>query len=279
MNSKVNQHFTFSVIGTGRVGGCLLRSLPIIGGICTGIVSTSAEKTRDRFPDVLVSESVSSLTYGKICFLCVPDDHIERISAEIASSGSNMADSIFVHVSGAKNSTSLLKLREQGALIASFHPLASFKPDENIDIFRNTWISIEGDEAAIQVLTELGNLLGANPQKVDTDFKIRLHLCAVIVSNFMSALVIHASDIIRGDVADPTQFIRKNFSSLMQSTLINIRTHGFPDALTGPAARNDLDTMQLHKRMLDSIKMDKRIYQELSDVITRYVELSKPKDQ
>lgn len=279
MNPSVKHHFTFSVIGTGRVGGCMLRSLPEVGGICSGVVTTSILATRDRFPGVLASESVSSLIFGDVCFICVPDDHIEQVSADIASSGSNMANCIFVHVSGAKSSTSLHGIREKGGLIASFHPLASFKPQENIEIFKNTWISIEGDMSAVEFLTSLGKRLGANPQQVQIDFKIRLHLCAVIVSNFISALVLHASDVLREDVSDPTEFIRSNFSSLMQSTLTNILAHGFPDALTGPASRNDQDTIQLHKDTLDSTGIDKTIYQELSDVIIRYVGLSKLKDQ
>lgn len=274
-----HQPFTFSVIGTGRVGSCLLRSLPIIGGTCTGIASTSVQEARLRFQEYVVTGSISELEFGDVCFLCIPDDHIEIMAQSIVDTGNNLNGRIFVHVSGAKNSSSLKIIEQKGGITGSFHPLASFKPDENIQIFKNTWISIEGNSNAVKILTDIGHRLGANPQQVDADFKIRLHLTAVIVSNFMSSLVLHASEVIKTDVEDPILFIRQNYASLMQSTLTNIISHGFPYALTGPASRNDINTMQMHKSMLSSLNLENQLYQELSDTIRRFVEIETSKDQ
>ncbi|HAC14342.1 MAG TPA: hypothetical protein DCE78_00125 [Bacteroidetes bacterium] len=261
----------FSIIGFGRVGAGLARSLTRKGGICTGILTSDRSKLDDKVSGLHFPALVEYSNLGRFCFICVPDDQISVVADQLSKYPDIPSNTNFIHVSGTRSSHDLTVLSKKGHLVASFHPLQTFNPQADIEIFRDILISIEGDEELKVDLYKIAALLSARPLSVSPEQKKTIHIAAVFVSNFQSALVLEAGKVIGTQFENAEHFVRQNYSSLMQQTVLNIIEKGFPDALTGPAARNDQNTIQQHINYLNDNGLNSSLYSELSDVIRRYL--------
>ena len=264
--------FEFSIIGFGRVGAALARSLSRLGGICTGVVTSDESKLDDKISGFHFKKLVDYSFTGQFCFICVPDDKIIELAEYLSKHPEIPLKTNFIHVSGTRSSLDLDVLRNRGYQVASFHPLQTFHTEADIDIFRNILISIEGDDEIKTKLFDVANLLESRPLEVTPEQKKTIHIAAVFVSNFQSSLVLEAGKVIATQFENSEEFVRQNFSSLMQQTVLNISKKGFPDALTGPAARNDLKTIRNHVEYLNQNGLDSSLYHELSEIIRRYQE-------
>ncbi len=263
--------FTYSIIGYGRVGAALDAALNSIGGICTGnFISRDTSKTSDRYPGVHVLESVDELKPADFVFLCVPDDAIQSVSKRLPTEVLSEKKTVVSHVSGSKPSEILNHLTQKSVLTASSHPLMTFKSDSAPSIFKGITVSLEGDPIAIDRLSVLFTNLGSKPIVVTPEQKKLLHLAAVITSNFMSALVFYAADVLKIMDSDPIERAIDILGPLIKQTAENIVNEGFPSALTGPASRGDHSTILEHLELLKKNDIQERIYLELTQQIIYY---------
>lgn len=177
----------------------------------------------------------------------------------------------FTHVSGARTSEELAALARLGFPVCSFHPMQTFKPDSTEEVFRDIHISIEGDGSLAENLSEIALRMGAIPSVINAEQKLALHLSGVMVSNFMSALVIEAAKVMGKYQNDPDAYIREKLGPLMRQTLKNILENGFPDALTGPAVRGDKKTIDNHLALMRQNGLDTKVYSVLTKVLEEYV--------
>lgn len=263
--------FEFSIFGFGRLGAGLARSLSKSGGICTGVVTSDESKLDDKISGMHFKKLVDYSKIGQFCFICVPDDIINEIATNLSKQTEIPPSTHFVHVSGTRSSQDLDVLKATGHQVASFHPLQTFHSEADIDIFRNILVSIEGDEDLVTELFTIAKLLGSRPLKVTHEQKKAIHIAAVFVSNFQSSLVLEANKVIGTQFENSHDFVRQNFSSLMQQTVLNISEKGFPNALTGPAARDDQKTIRHHIDYLEQQGLDSSLYDRLSQVIRHYI--------
>jgi predicted short-subunit dehydrogenase-like oxidoreductase (DUF2520 family) len=266
---SINVPFTFSIIGLGRVGFALLQALDSIGGKCSGVVSSSIKDISvPSGQKIKISRSISDLDAGEYCFVAVPDDAIPSVAHALTSNQSIHFAKVVSHLSGT-NSSEILSVIPIPA--ASCHPMNTFKLGAQSSEFYNILVSIEGDKRAVELLIPLMKRIGAHPREVTPSEKERLHIAGVIVSNFMSALVFYAAEVVSVVDSDSVNFIRREFGPLMEQTLRNILDEGYPSALTGPASRGDKDTMLSHLQLLINNNINEQVYGELSDLIARYI--------
>jgi predicted short-subunit dehydrogenase-like oxidoreductase (DUF2520 family) len=263
-----DEPFIFSIIGLGRVGVTLLQALDSIGGICSGVVSSSLKDVSvPSGQKIKISRSVSDLDAGEYCFIAVPDDAIQSVTHKLTSNHTINSAKVVSHLSGTKSSKILSEL---SIPVASCHPMNTFKLGAQSNIFNNILVSIEGDKRAVELLIPLMKRIGAHPREVTQSDKERLHIAGVIVSNFMSALVFYAAQVVSVVDPDPVNFIRREFGPLMEQTLRNILDEGYPSALTGPASRGDKDTTLSHLQLLINNNINDKVYLELTELIIRY---------
>jgi len=213
------------IIGLGRLGGSLRRALE-----AADIEVEVGELARDC----------------PIVFLCVPDDVISTVAA-------NMADFIapgttIAHCSGALSSNALAALEEEGCSVGSFHPLQTFPdPEVGATRFAGCTIFIEGDKVAVRYLHAVAHALGAHPQPISAEGKTGYHAAAAMACNQLCALLDAAFEVAgAAGVADPAVFL-----PLVRATLDGIEQRGTHAALTGPVMRGDAATVAGHLALLD----------------------------
>jgi len=274
MKKRIPQ-FSFSLVGPGRLGKTLARHLQLIGGECKYIISTNETKLDIEGISMKSTKSIDKLdgieSLGHYCFICVPDDHISLAAVALLENLKDLSGTDFIHTSGTKSSSVLLNLKSSKNRICAFHPMQTFTADDTHEIFKSILISIEGDPDLSNELFDIAEQLGSKPLIVSEVDKKVLHIAGVILANFISALVIEASNVISFIDDSPEEFIRETYGPLMMKTLDNILHVGLVKGLTGPAARGDLETISEHKLFLQNNGYSTEVYDLLTKVISDYV--------
>lgn len=261
------------VIGAGRLGSALIEAISHTRYYRLKTVVSAHWQTVDVRTEVVRDIALVRNLDGLV-FICVPDDKIKEISELLCDVPRITSDTIFTHVSGAMEANELEALQRRGFTVASFHPMQTFTSSSGYREFEDTLISIEGTERATAILESFALAIKGRPLIVDSRTKTALHIAGVMVSNFMSALFLLAADSMKPMNPSLDQsFIRENFASIAQVTLNNIVQKGFPGALTGPASRGDVRTVEKHLSSLSNEQI-RTVYIALSERIANECLLS-----
>lgn len=236
-----------TIIGAGRVGKTLGKLLHETGA--AHIVNVlKRDRTTMAAALAFIGAGTAIADYNAmqpadVYLLTVPDDQIESACAQLASHGMLTSSSVVAHCSGAHSAVLLASAARIGATTASIHPLRSFAdPAQVAASFAGTICALEGEPAAVSVLSTLFVALGAHLIPIDASKKNLYHAGAVFVSNYLVTLI---------DVAIQTyaqagieeQDALLIIAPLLRESAENAFRLGPVAALTGPIARGDLATV------------------------------------
>lgn len=255
---------TISIIGLGKVGTALLKVLSSEGYQIISAVykDTVSETLRTAHPKTKFSEAIPDALddLGDLILITVPDDTITEVVNELDQTFASLKTKSVAHCSGTHSSIILKPLREKGAKIASFHPNQSVTV--SAASFKGTWFDVEGDEEMITKLKTIADDLEAELIKIKAEQKPYLHASAVIASNYLvvlANLMTKASKL--GGMNEEISL--KALIPLMRNTLDNIEDNGVEDALTGPIARGDVNTVKGHIELISSDPVLSEMYKSL----------------
>lgn len=250
-------HKNFAIIGGGKVGVALARQLLAAGYTSTGIAcqtKASAEKAAELAGLTRYTSTPWQITSNAgIVFITTPDSAIADTCRDIAAHRGFGPGAVVLHCSGALPSTILTVPDNMDIARGSFHPLQSFATTDMAgNPFQDIIAAVEGDPAAVTMGQTIGRSLGATCFEIKTEGKSLYHAAAVVASNYLITLLENALTLLEAagiDRADALTILRP----LIKGTLANIDQAGIPQALTGPVARGDLDTIATH---LDHIRTE-----------------------
>lgn len=237
----------FSLVGPGRAGSAVALALVGRGRRAVAVAgrSVGAPSTR-ALSERLGAEPRDVAAAGRgadLVIVATPDAVIADAAAALAPGVEPGA--LVVHLSGACELDELDKLRlERPDLeVGSLHPLQSL-PDADLGARRlaGSWCAVDGPPS----VERLAMSLGMRPFRVDTGQRAAYHAAATIASNHLVALVGQAAR-----VADAAGIPPEALWPLLRSALENAEALGPKDALTGPVARGDVDTVARHLEALD----------------------------
>ena len=118
--------------------------------------------------------------------------------------------------------------------------------------------SIEG----ITLLEDFGRTISDKVSVASDEERLKLHVAAVIVSNFTNHLYALAEDFCKNENVDFKMLV-----PLIEETALRMANHTPESVQTGPALRNDIITLDKHLRILDAHKKLKYIYLKLTESI------------
>jgi len=187
-----------------------------------------------------------------VYFLGVSDNAISEVSALLNVKG------VVVHCSGLLAINVLDPKNHRGV----FWPIQSLNKDLYAD-FSQVPICIEAsDEINLRILESLADRITRKARFISTKQRQTLHLSAVMANNFSNHLFVLAKDYLHQH--------NLNFQDLMpliQETFRKITIMDPALVQTGPAARNDVNTMLLHEEMLRNNQELLKIYKTMSESI------------
>ena len=239
---------TIVLIGPGRAGRAFARSWTASRGrIALG--GRDADATRRLAAELPGGEARdlaggSSLA-GDVLILSVPDDAIARVAAALAPRGTWR---FALHFSGALGSGVLAPLVSAGAKLASLHPLRAFSgaPLEN---WKNAFVAVEGDEPAAEMAAAICRRIGARPREIPALGKPLYHAAATLAAGGSASLLSFAARAWASAGLDEEEG-RVALAELAATAVDAVARLPFERAMTGPVARRDVATVQLHKDAL-----------------------------
>ncbi len=252
------------IIGAGTVGSALAIKLADSGYPVVAVASrtqTSAEKLAKTITGCRAVDNHQQVAdTADIVFITTPDAVIPQIVSAVRW---HQGQSV-VHCSGADSTEVLEPARQMGANTGAFHPLQSFAGiKQAVANLPGSTIAIEAEEPLLATLKSMAEKFNCRWIELKASDKVVYHAAAVIASNYLVTLVKLADDLWE-TFGIPREQATQALLPLLKGTLNNIEHTGIPQALTGPIARGDIDTVKKHLAALQK---------EAPDALFAYCEL------
>jgi predicted short-subunit dehydrogenase-like oxidoreductase (DUF2520 family) len=239
-----------SLVGPGRAGTAITLALTrrgytvsAVAGRTAGAPSTSAASARFDAPAVEVATAGGD---AGLVIIATPDAAIS--DAAVALAPSLRPGALVVHLSGARGLDVLDPLVQCRADVAvgALHPLQTLPSDAERAVagLTGAWAAVDGSERVVDLATDLG----LHPFRVAD--RGRYHAAASVASNHVVALL-GQLDRLAASAGVPLEA----FLPLVQASLDHAAALGPADALTGPVARGDVDTVRSH---LDALPLEEQ---------------------
>lgn len=245
-----------SVLGYGKVGKHLCRALDRAEGISLeGIYSRSFTPSES---DVRKTDDIGRIPESDVLIVCVSDDAIGKISPRVEGWS---RQPLVVHTSGVASYRAIGdEYRRRGVL----YPLMSFSDGVEVDWERVPLLcQTEREEDEVLLLDLAGRLCG-DVRRMDEETRSRVHVAAVLASNFTNHLLTLSDDFCRNNGLDFAMF-----SPLVEATVKKALACGPFVSQTGPALRGDGTTLFRHRQILAGEEDLRKIYDLLSDSIQK----------
>jgi len=242
------------LIGTGRVAFHLGHALHRADVPLVGIAGRDQAKAQVLAKELgCASFSLNdTLPHADLRILAVSDDTINKVGEMLPKDGTPVA-----HLSGSKSLDLLAGHAHRGVL----WPIQSFSPGSPIDLSRVPLVVDADDDATLALLRDVAERLSSTVVHLPFDQRQRLHLSAVIASNFPVFLLREAERLLRDHQIDPA-LLHPLWHSAKDKA-----ERGADQAVTGPARRGDVKTIEQQMDLLTNEPELRRAYAALSDLI------------
>ena len=249
-SSVLSKSSAIAIVGAGRLGESLAGALTAAGYRIAALSSRDRQRReclREHFPDAAVVESPGEAAApADVVVIATPDAVIAEVCSAIAWRPGQAA----VHCSGALGLSVLKQAAAAGALVGVFHPLQTFpRPDVAMDLTGITIALEAADPMLANWLRNTAQELGARPLEIDAAKRAVYHASATMVSGMLAGLVGLAAEMWDELDVPADEAVRRLFP-LIESTLESVRTLGPGEAITGPLARGDEETVAIHLEVL-----------------------------
>jgi predicted short-subunit dehydrogenase-like oxidoreductase (DUF2520 family) len=239
---------TLTFIGCGHLGKTLGRLWTNAGTfVVQDVLTRSPSSAADSVTYIGAGRPVGAyadLKAADIYLIATADDDIVAAAEALAATKLLRTGSVVFHCSGALPSSALAAASRCGAAVASIHPIRSFaSPDDVVKNFTGTWCGAEGDDAALALLEPAFAALGATIVRIDPAGKTLYHAAAVFAANYTTTLLGVAQEAYEAAGIPPDTAL-KLMEPLVRAGIDNVFRLGPARALSGPAARGDMATVE-----------------------------------
>jgi predicted short-subunit dehydrogenase-like oxidoreductase (DUF2520 family) len=193
-----------------------------------------------------------------LLLISVGDGAVAEVAAELA--GRPQAR-VALHTSGSLDASALAPLQASGSAVGSLHPLKAFPqalPDPAEG--RSVFFAVDGDAAAMDLAFRLAAAWGATAAEVPAEARPLYHFAATLAAGGVVTLLAAAAEI-AGSLSLP-EAVTRGYLELARGALAAAgRTldEGRPlaEAITGPVARDDRETLRRHLAALGRLTTGK----------------------
>lgn len=202
-----------TVVGAGRAGTSFARAL---AGVGHGV-------------RLVHHDEVEDLARTDLVILAVPDDAVATVASRLRA-----GDAVVAHVAGSRGLEELAGHPRRAFL----HPLAVL-PNAEVGAERlvGALFSVGGDRLVEDVVASLGGRC----IRVSDAQRAAYHATAAVAANHLVALLGHVEALARS-----AGLSLEDYWPLVEQAMSDVAALGVTRALTGPASRNDVATIDKH---------------------------------
>ncbi len=245
------------MIGSGNVASVLARKFKAAGHKILQVYSRNASAA-SKIAYEIGSESTNYKSLinknAAVYIIAVADDAIDDVAKELRLPGKVVA-----HTAASVDKGVLKTVSDHYGV---FYPLQSLRKD--MISLPDTPVFFDGNDAkAKQVLEKLAHSISAEKVvEAGDDARLKLHVAAVVVSNFVNHLYTLAEDYCRKEGLDFKQLL-----PLIEETATRLKDISPTQSQTGPALRHDSETIHKHLELLKNHPQLKNLYVLLTESI------------
>jgi predicted short-subunit dehydrogenase-like oxidoreductase (DUF2520 family) len=256
------------IIGSGNVASALGRKMMAAGHRIVMVIARN-EQAGKHLANILDARYSADMGIAEqdanVYLAAVPDDVLPVLSRQL-----KLNKAVLVHTAGA---VSMDVLKYAGNNYGVMYPLQTFRAEmEEVPDFP---LLVDGNTAdTLTLIRDLAETLSTNVVRADDSYRRRIHLAAVFSGNFTNHLFAFVQDYCRENNLD--------FSLLLphiRQVVDNLGSGHAADRQTGPAVRNDVETLKRHEDMLDSFPEMKAIYGAMTASIRKYHKIKDPHER
>ncbi|HXM64975.1 MAG TPA: DUF2520 domain-containing protein [Terriglobales bacterium] len=265
---------TIAIVGPGRLGRALAQELRRAGYSISEIISrnTAASKRKARQlarkVGARASTSDGARLHTDLVWFGVPDREIASSSRQLASAVVWKKKTVF-HSSGALASDELKALRQQGAAVASVHPLMTFA-SRSVPSLKGVPFAVEGDAAAVRMARRIVRDFGGEAFPIRKQHKSAYHAWGAFTSPLLVATLVTGEQMARAAGLSAVE-ARKKMLPIIRQTIANYEALGPAGAFSGPFVRGDAETVRKHLQVLRKVPQARDVYLALARAALRYL--------
>jgi len=257
----VAEYYDVAIIGSGNLAWHLAPELENAGHRIVEVYSPNirnAKALQRRLYNAEINQSLDfSSSNANIYIICVSDGAIEKVAQEIALP----ENAIILHTSGSQSISQLGYSASQH--LGVFYPLQTFTKNKRIT-FEDVPILIETEnQFTSKILNRLAKSLSKKVVAVSSKDRMAIHVAAVFACNFTNQLFEVSDQILRQH-----DFNFQMLQPLIAETVNKSLELGPAEAQTGPAAREDMETLGNHMDFLEGSEYQE-VYKLITDLIIK----------
>jgi predicted short-subunit dehydrogenase-like oxidoreductase (DUF2520 family) len=254
----INKCISFA--GAGRVASALCRKIYDAGYDIDLIVSPSevrgkvlAESCESSWSAVPVFPDSTG-----VIIVAVPDHALARVLENLRC----RPGTLVVHTAG---SFGLEIFPAHISPKGVFYPLQTFSLGRELDFTELPFLIESSDNQSSALLQEMTTSIGAKSWSVNAGQRIFIHLAAVFICNFANHMLTRGKQ-----VSEKAGVPFDIFFPLLKETVFKAMEIGPEKAQTGPAIRNDQNTIEKHLELLSYSPELEKMYKEITMSIISY---------
>jgi predicted short-subunit dehydrogenase-like oxidoreductase (DUF2520 family) len=268
---------SFSIVGAGRVGRALGRSLRERGWRVNCVVTRSQRTARAAVRaiggGVACGTFTPDLLASRVVLITTPDGALSTVAADLAAKvakggAKRLRGHVFLHTSGALDHSVLAPLHALGAATGSIHPMQTFS-GRDVPPLQGVLFGIEGDSRSLAMARRIAKELGGIASVIPAGRKVAYHAAAVMVAGLGMGLLESAIQVLMS-AGFTRQRAMRSLLKLLRQMLSDAERLGTRKAWAGPLVRGDFATIAAHGRALRTYPPEiRRAYEALSRVAAR----------
>jgi len=245
----------FSLAGPGRVGASLARWATAGGAELVRVASR--HPGREAWPGGPRCVDLDGLaTEGEdLLLIAVGDGMVKEVAERLAR---RPQARVALHTSGILDASALAPLRAAGSAVGSLHPLKAFpRPLPDPAEARGAFFAVDGDPEARELAFRITREWEGVAAEVPAESRPLYHFAATLAAGGVTTLLAAAAEI-AGTLNLPPE-VTRGYLELARGALAaagRALDEGRPlaEAITGPAARGDRETLNRHLETLARLR-------------------------
>jgi predicted short-subunit dehydrogenase-like oxidoreductase (DUF2520 family) len=246
------------IIGSGNVATVLGRRILHAEHEIIEVISRNENHAKILADELRCDYSnnfVNISDHADIYIVAVSDDALADLSTQL-----QFQNKIVVHTAGSVSKNILQDVSKNFGVL---YPLQTLKKEIKTD-YEIPMLIDANTEDTLAVVEDFAKTISDNVQFADDDTRMQLHVAATIVNNFSNHLFA-----LTENFCDQQKIDFKLLVPLIEETAKRTEQFSPSQMQTGPAIRNDIQTIQTHLQLLENFPELKRFYELFTESIQR----------
>lgn len=247
------------IIGSGNVATVLGRLIKSAGHHIIEVASKNmhyAQVLADELKCKANDDFNAVTKEADLYILAISDNSIKTVAAAL-----HLDQGIIVHTSGSVSKEVLQKASHNYGVL---YPLQSLRK-EAVHIPPIPLLVDGNNDAVIKLLQAFAETISNKVTVANDEVRLKLHVAAVVVSNFTNHLYTLTSDYCKKEHIDFSAL-----SPLIEEVADRVKEYNPENMQTGPAIRGDSGTIEKHIQLLADYPQLQKIYAEITESIQKF---------